>query len=153
MSSSNVLLILLSVFILAFSLSAIAAEDVSVAGHSFDIPDGYSVNDTLDTSVKLVNGNNSNYTIFIAQVDESDSNLTIASREVSGFKFLAEENYTSQSDVEINQQNYVKNDTYFSYYSFDSNNESFVVIYSFPADGDFLEGQDNPVNTIIETFQ
>ena len=128
-----------------------AAESVELAGHSFDVPKDFSVNKTNDNATSLVFNNNTNYTIFISAGEVPDFETAKNSRAVAGFNFLADDNYTSENNVSVHQQNYIKNESYYSYYSFNLNGTSFLISYTFPVD-DSLNGEDNPVNEIIESF-
>ena len=155
MKLNNIFLILLAVFIVTFTVSAIAAEDVTFSGHSFEIPKGYSVNTTSDSAVKLVEKNNSAYIIYISEDNNGDLNLSKVSRQSAGFNLLSESNFTSAKNVSVIQQNYVKNESYFSYYTFNISDDSFLVTYSFPVhdEKDVGNNKSNPVNTIIDSFQ
>ena len=140
------------IFILVFSMASVFSASVKVAGNDFEVPQGYSINKTSDISAKLVRNNNTNYTIFISENNFTDSNATINTREVSGFKFLAEENYRSDNGIQVNQQNYVKNESYYSFYSFEVKGISYQIGYSFPSYDEFSEGEVNPVTGIINSI-
>lgn len=139
------------IFILVFSMASVFSANVKVAGFDFEVPQGYSINKSSDISAKLVRNNNTNYTIFISENNFTDSNATINTREVSGFKFLAEENYRSDNGIQVNQQNYVKNESYYSFYSFEINGTGYQIGYSFPSYDDFQESEVNPVTGIINS--
>lgn len=141
-----------TVLILIFSVSSVFGENVNVNGTDFEVPHGFSVNKTSDLSAKFVKNNNSNYTIFISVGEDSDSNASISSREVSGFRFIAEENYLSDNNISINQQNYIKNESYYSFYSFKFNDSNYLIGYSFPTVDEFVEGEVNPVTEIIDSL-
>ena len=151
MKIRNVFLFM-SVFVLLLSISAVCAENVTLENTVFEVPTGYSVNSTSDISVSFVRDNNTNYKIFISESNFSDSQMTKNSYSVSGFNFLAEENYVSDNNITVNQQNYMKNESYFSYYSFNYNGTDYMIGYSFPVHDDFVEGEDNPVNIIINSI-
>lgn len=149
---NKIILALLAVFILTAGTSVIFAEEVTVGGISFDVPGNYSVNKTTNNSCILKNNASDNYTISIVPSESSDFALEKNSRISSGFTFLSEENYTSTNDIDINQQNFIKNESYFSFYSFDVGNSSYSVSYIFPVH-DNVNNQTNPVNEIIESIQ
>ena len=144
--------LVLCIFILVFSMASVFSANVNVAGIDFEVPQGYSINKTSDISVKLVRNNNTNYTIFISENNFTDFNTSINSREVSGFNFLAEENYLSDNGIQINQQNYVKNESYYSFYSFEVNGTGYQIGYSLPSYDEFSEGEVNPVTGIINSI-
>ena len=152
MRFSKIILALLVVFILTSGTSIIFAEQVELSDISFDIPGNYSINKTTDDACILKCNNADNYTISLIQAESSDTILEKNSRMSSGFTFLSEENYTSTNGLDINQQNFMKNESYFSFYSFDVKNSTYMVIYTFPVH-DELDNATNPVNEIIESIQ
>ena len=152
MKFNKIILALLVVFILTSGTSIIFAEQVELSDISFDIPGNYSINKTTDDACILKCNNADNYTISLIQAESSDTILEKNSRMSSGFTFLSEENYTSTNGLDINQQNFMKNESYFSFYSFDVKNSTYMVIYTFPVH-DELDNATNPVNEIIESIQ
>ena len=152
MNFHKIILALLVVFILTAGTSIIFAEEVTVGNISFDVPGNYSINKTTNDSCILKGNNSDNYTISLVPSESSDYALEKNSRITSGFTLMSEENYTSTNDIDINQQNFIKNESYFSFYSFDVNNSSYMVIYTFPVHDD-ADNQTNPVNEIIESIQ
>ena len=152
MNFNKIILALLVVFVLTSSTSIIFAEEVKVSDVSFDIPGNYSINKTTDDSCILKYDGSDNYTISVIQVESSNPILEKNSRLSSGFTFLSEENYTSENGLDINHQNFKKNESYFSFYTFDEGNSSYMMIYTFPVH-DNLDNRTNPVNEIIESIQ
>ena len=153
MKLNKIFLILLVVFMVTFTVSVVSAENVKFAGHSFEVPKGFSVNATSDSSVKLVEKNNPNYVIFISEDNNTDLNLSKASRQSVGFNLISESNFTSSKNIIVNQQNFAKNESYFSYYMFNVSGDSFLLTYSFPVHDEKDVGKENPVTTIIDSFQ
>lgn len=149
---NKIILALLAVFILLAGTSIIFAEQITVGDMSFDVPGNYTVNKTTDDACVLKSNNSDNYTISIVASESSDTVLEKNSRKSSGFTLLSEENYTSTNDLNITQQNFIKNETYFSFYSFEVGNSSYVVSYILPVH-DNAENQTNPVDEIIESIQ
>lgn len=151
MSFNRLSFILLIVFILTMSSSIIFAEELSISDISFDVPQNYSVNKTGENSY-LFNSSDGNYTINFVSVESGDSVVGKNSRITSGFTFLAEENYTSDNNISINQQDFIKNESFFSFYSFNVDNSSYLIIYTFPV-VDEVEGNNfNPVLEIIDSI-
>lgn len=144
-------LIFISVFILVFGVSAVFGENVTLDDTVFEVPQNYTVKNVSDVSARLVRADNSDYSIFIF-VSDSDSNIAQTSNAVSGFTFLDGRNYTSSNDIYVIQQNYMKNESYLSYYSFNVSDSYFLIGYSFPVHDSFVEDEENPVNTIIESI-
>ena len=93
------------------------------------------------------------YTISVVVGESSNSTVDKNSRQVSGFSFLSEENYNSTNNISVNQQNFMKNESYFSFYSFDVGSSSCLVIYTFPVHDDELADHVSPVNDIIDSIQ
>jgi len=77
------------------------AESFDLQGNTFEVPQGYSINKTSDLSTKMVKNNNTNYTVFVSVNNFTDSNASINSRQVSGFRFLAEENFVSENNIPV----------------------------------------------------
>lgn len=152
MNFNKIILALLVVFVLTSSTSIIFAEEVKVSDVSFDIPGNYSINKTTNESCILKYDGADNYTISIIQAQSSNPILEKNSRLSSGFTLLSEENYTSENGLDINQQNFMKNESYFSFYTFDKGNSSYMMIYTFPVHDNSDNGM-NPVNEIIESIQ
>lgn len=151
MSFKKIGLLLLAVFILTSSTSIIFAEEVKVSDISFEVPGNYSINKTTD-DLCLLKGNNENYTISVILSEDSNPDIEKASRINSGFNFLAEENYTSDNNINVIQQNFIKNESFFSFYTFDVDNSSYMIIFTFPVDDELDATDSNPVNEIIDSI-
>lgn len=151
MNFKKIGLLLLAVFILTSSTSIIFAEEVKVSDISFEVPGNYSINKTTD-DLCLLNGNNENYTINVILSEDSNPEIEKASRINSGFSFLAEENYTSSNNLSVIQQNFIKNESFFSFYTFDVDNSSYLIIFTFPVDDELDATDSNPVNEIIDSI-
>lgn len=151
MNFNKLFFVLLIVFTLTISSSIVFAEELSISDVSFNVPQNYSVNKTGDDSY-LFNCADDNYTINFISVESGDSVVEKNSRITSGFTFLAEENYTSENNITVNQQDFIKNETFFSFYSFSVNNSSFLIIYSFPVVDDLEDNNSNPVLEIINSI-
>ncbi len=138
--------------IFLFGASFVCAEEFDLAGFTFEVPEGYSINLTSDNSTTLVQNNSSNYTIFI-YADDMDNKSAKISRQSAGFNFISEDNYTAENNISINQQNYVKNESYFSFYSFKVNGTPLLIGYTFPVDDDNAKNETNPVESIIKSIK
>ena len=104
----------IALLILACSITAIAAEDVSVAGHTFEVPKDYNIFNTSDDQVILEKDDSHAIVIMFADsIDNSDD--SISSLESKGYKFIGEETYDAEG-FKITQQNYEKGQlTVYSY--------------------------------------
>ena len=152
MKFNKLVLLLLVVFILTSSTSIIFAQEVKVSDISFDVPGNYSVNKTTDDSCLLKSNLGDNHTINVILSESSDSILEKNSRKTSGFDFLAEENYTSDNNISINKQDFIKNESFFSFYSFKFDNSSYLIIYTFPTVGELKNDSVNPVEELINSI-
>ncbi|WP_458453891.1 hypothetical protein [Methanobrevibacter sp.] len=152
MNLKRLIFVLLVVVILTSTTSIIFAQEVKLSDISFDVPANFTVKNTSDVSARLVREDSSDYAIFIFESD-SDSNIAQRSNAVTGFTFLDGGNYTSSNGIHVIQQNYIKNESYFSYYSFNVSDSHFLIGYSFPVHGDFIENEQNPVDAIIESIR
>ena len=153
MNFNKIMLALLAVFILTAGTSIIFAEEVKVSDISFEVPGNYSIDKTTDELCVLKNNLSDNYTISFILSESSEPTIEKHSRQASGFTLLSEENYTSTNNISVNQQNFMKNESYFSFYTFDVGSSSYLVIYTFPVHDDDLSDQVNPVNDIIDSIQ
>ncbi|WP_458455492.1 hypothetical protein [Methanobrevibacter sp.] len=144
--------IILISLIFLLGVSIVCAEEFDLSGFSFEVPKGYSINFTSDNSTTLVQNNSSNYTVFI-YTNDIDYESAKISRQSAGFNFISEDNYTTENNITINQQNYVKNESYFSFYSFKINETSFLMGYVFPVDDNNTENENNPVESIIKSIK
>lgn len=143
--------IILSVLILISSIGAVFAQNVTLDDVVFEVPQNYTVKNLTDVSARMVRDDNANYTVFIF-VSDSESNIAQNSNAISGFTFLDGNNYTASNNISVTQQNYMKNETYFSYYSFDVDGSHFLIGYSFPVEDKFVDDEENPANAIIESI-
>ncbi len=144
-------LLCISLMVFLISIPFACAEEFDVAGHSFEVPKGYSVNVTSDNSTTLVRDNNTNYSLFIIAGELQDTELAKSSRQNAGFKFLSDENFTAENNITVNRQNFLKNESYFMFYSFDVDETSFLMGYIMPMDDDSVDGEDNPAIKVIES--
>lgn len=130
-----------------------AADEFTVAQHTFEVPNGYSLNQSDDNISTLVRDNNTNYTIFVTAGEIPDDDTAKSSREVVGFKFIGENSYTTDNDIVVNQQNYIKNESFFLFYKFDINGTDYLIGYMMPVHDEMESGDDNPANAIIESLK
>lgn len=149
MNFKKIILALIVVGILTSTTAIIFAESVTVGGISFDVPGNYSINKTADDCCVLKNNGS---TISIVLMNSSNPQLERSSRMAANFTFLAEKNYTSSNGINVTQQDFMKNESYFAYYTFNVTNSSYLIIYSFPAN-DNMNNAKNPVIGIIESIQ
>lgn len=142
------ILIIISLFIFVFGISAVAGENVTVEGNVFQVPQGYVVKNSTDYSAVFVKENNSNYTIFIVPGNFSDFENAKQGREVSGFKFISDEVFLSENNISVTKQNYMKNESYHSFYYFELDNSTYMIGYAFPVNDDSKD-QSDPVSQIM----
>ena len=143
--------IFLSLFILISGIGAVFGENVTLGDVEFEAPQNYTVKNVTDVSARLMRDDNANYTVFIF-LSDSDSNIAQKSNAIAGFTFLDGNNFTTSNNISVTQQNYMKNETYFSYYSFDAGDGHFLICYSFPVEDSFVDDEANPAVAIIESI-
>lgn len=138
-------------FVLLFGVSSVFGEDFTLEGTTFEVPQGYSINKTGDISVTLDNKGDSNYTLFVCVSNFTDFDAATSSRQASGFKYLANETFITDNNITVHRQNFMKNESYFSYFTFEVNDTGYLIGYSLPVHGDVLASDDNPAVKIIES--
>ena len=149
---SKSIILALSVLILACSMTAIAAENVDVSGHTFEVPEGYAIDNSTDEQVIFTNDDG--YAIVVLFSDEiANSDDAIKTLEAKGYKFIAEETYDS-SDYKVSQQNYEKDGLTVYSYNFELDDGKYCVCtLTIPSDHTAPEGDDNPITGIIKTMK
>lgn len=149
---SKSIILALSVLILACSMTAIAAENVDVSGHTFEVPEGYAIDNSTDEQVIFTNDDG--YAIVVLFSDEiANSDDAIKNLESKGYTFIAEETYNS-SDYEVSQQNYKKDGLTVYSYNFELDDGKYCVCtLTIPSDHTAPEGDDNPITGIIKTIK
>jgi len=140
----------LAILILACSITAIAAEDIEYSGHTFEIPEGYTVYSSNESNLVLTQDDD--HIIVVLYSDEiSDSEDSIKSLESKGYKFIGEETYDAEG-YEVTQQNYEKDPYTALSYSFKIDGEYCIISYTQPVDETIPEGSDNPITGILKTM-
>ena len=142
----------LAMLILACSITAIAAEEVSIGDFSFEIPDDYKINQSTDEQVALEADDKHAIVILISD-KLADSDDTVKSLEGEGYKFLGEETYDAEG-YEIHQQNFEKDGLTTYSYNFELGDGTYCIItLTMPSSEAALENEDNPVTEILESFK
>ena len=114
MKTKSLAFTLLVVFILTFSITAIYAEDVTVGSSTFELPDGFKINETENNTVTL---ENNNYFLTVYEGDIVSTEEAKQNREEEGYELLGEDTYDAEG-VSINQQNYKKDNIVSNVYTF-----------------------------------
>lgn len=142
----------IALLILACSITAIAAEDVNVAGHTFEVPKDYNVFNTSDDQI-ILEKDDSHAIVIIFADTVANSADSISSLESKGYKFIGEETYDAEG-FNITQQNFEKDDLTVYSYNFEvSDGEYCVITFTMPSSENALEGEDNPVTGILQTLE
>lgn len=139
--------------ILVGSITAIAADEASIGGYTFTLPDGYTITNQTEDLISL--SQDDDHAIIISDPDVVKSSEEFkADLEAQGYEFGDEANYTS-GNFDIEQYNY-KSDPYkgFLYICHDNtdDNEVFLITLVIPGDEDAPSEDDNPVSTILSSF-
>lgn len=149
MKSKSFILVLIAVLVIAASVSFVFAENASVSGHTFTIPDGYTINETESDTVALTLDDN--HTIVVVVSDEIDENREIVNLESEGYSFTVKGLY-DYGDFNVVQQNY--NSTEYAVYNYlcSSDPINLIIRLTMPSGEPPLEGADNPVCEILDTI-
>ena len=146
----NKIFIALLLLIVASSIGIACAEEVSVAGHEFTIPDGYKVLNTTDDSVILTQDNDHVIVVIVSEAvknaDDAKSYL-----EDQGYKFLGEETYDADGKI-VQQQNFEKDGFTVMSYVIPAGADQCIVTFTIPAGETAPEGADNPVTTVLNSI-
>lgn len=150
MKLSKKFLILIAVVFIA-SVGIAVAEDATIGGHSFTVPDGFKVLNTTDEMVVLSSDNNHAISVIVQDsVKNTDDAKTYL--EGQGYKFIGEDTYNADGK-DVQQQNYEKDGFTVLSYIFPADDDYCIVAYTVP-DGDTIpEGADNPVTTILNSIK
>ena len=142
----------IALLVLACSITAIAAEDVSVSGHTFEVPKDYNVlNTTAEQVILQKDDSHVITTLFSDKV--ANSKDTISSLESKGYKFLSEDTYDAEG-FKISQQNFEKDGLTIYSYNFKISDGNYCIItFTMPSSETALEGDANPVTGILKTLE
>ncbi|WP_407409735.1 hypothetical protein [Methanobrevibacter sp.] len=152
MRFDNKICFLIFLLIVSCGISVASAHDAHIAGHGFDIPDSFSLNESYANASYLENG--SGYSISIMVNDLLDSDAIKKNHEELGFKFIDELKFRdNESNVDIDQQNFVFENMSYEYYLFRLNNESYVISFSYPDGNEALDYEESPVKEIINSLE
>ena len=142
----------IALLVLACSITAIAAEDVSVSGHTFEVPKDYNVLNTTAEQVFLQKDDSHVITTLFSD-KVANSKDTISSLESKGYKFLSEDTYDAEG-FKINQQNFEKDGLTIYSYNFKVSDGNYCIItFTMPSSETALEGDANPVTGILKTLE
>ncbi|MDO5831251.1 hypothetical protein [Methanobrevibacter sp.] len=146
------ILMILALLILACSITAVAAESASVGDYTFEIPEGYAVNETAGNQCVLTQDDNHVIVVIIAD-SISNSDDVIKNLEAKGYKFIGENTYNADG-YDVHQQNYEMNDLTVYSYNFELNDGKYCIItYTIPSSEQVGENEDNPITGILNSIE
>ena len=144
--------VILVMLILACSITAIAAEDANVGDYTFEIPDGYSINETDGNQCVLTKDDQHAIVVMIAD-SVSNSDDVIKNLESKGYELLSEDNYNADG-YDVHQQNYEMDDLTVYSYDFKMNDGKYCIItYTIPSSEQAGEHEDNPITGILDSIE
>ncbi len=149
MKTKSLAFTLLVVFILTFSITAIYAEDVTVGSSTFELPDGFKINETENNTVTL---ENNNYFLTVYEGDIVSTEEAKQNREEEGYELLGEDTYDAEG-VSINQQNYKKDNIVSNVYTFTKNDKNYIITLNTLESQPALNSENNPVTHIISSLK
>jgi hypothetical protein len=133
------------------TIGVVAAEQSSVSGHSFKIPDGYQI-EKKDTD-KIFLSKDNDHVIVLTIKDQLKSPSDLRDQyEKMGYKCIGEYKYNADGKQVI-QQNYETLGVQFMAYMFDAGNDECLVSYIMPENETPSSGAANPVSTILGTIK
>lgn len=144
-------LAIISLLLVAASMTVVFAQDATVGTSTFEVPDGYNVNGTFDKMALLTDGKS------VIIVVEGAGNVSTGKQnlESKGYSLIGENTYAfdDKSGITIHQQNYNKDQYNSCLYIFKKNNKDYVITYTLPEGTSIPSNEDNPVTTIIDTLE
>lgn len=149
----NKILIALIILAIIGSVSVAVAEDASVGGYTFTVPEGYTIINQTDNLV-IMQADENNVVNFATEV--SDDIETAKESQVANGNELISEDTITYNDIEINVQAFsIANSNLVSYnyivLSEDGNYAVTVVTDNTDFDGS-LETEGNPATTIFDSI-
>lgn len=136
--------------ILAIGISSVAAEETTVAGHRFTVPEGYMITQKNVSQVYM--GNDSDHALLVAVptdfkgIPEFKYQLSQAGYDIINYEG---ENFT-QSGFDINSYNFTKDSFVGVIYFAQKNDNMFMFTYACPENEEIdLE----PLNQVLESLE
>ena len=130
------------------SISAIYADTYVVGNSSFSLPDGYTLSEK-DNQVVLYNDE---YLLTLYEGPVLSTEEAKNNRIDMGYTLIGERDYDFDG-VSINQQNYNNNGINTCVYTFEKNNQTYIITLNLFENQDIPEYGDNPVTQIIDTLE
>ncbi|WP_458404414.1 hypothetical protein [Methanobrevibacter sp.] len=148
----NLIIMLLAVFIISCSVTAIAAESSTIGDHTLDVPEGYKISETTDTQGTYIKDND--HVIIVMFTDTVTSNEdSQAAMEAKGYTCLGNKSYEAEG-YSVNQQNFEKDNITVFTYDFEMKDGKYCVItYTIPSDEEVGENDANPITGILQTLK
>lgn len=143
--------LVMAIVLAVATISIAAAEEASLAGHTFTIPDGFKKVDMGSDKVGMSQDDDHAIVLTIAKDIKTPSELK-ASLEKEGYKFLSEDTYVADGK-NVSQQNYNNNGSLFMAYTFDVDSDKCFVTYVIPENETPGEGPNNPVTVILDSIK
>ncbi len=140
--------ILLLLLVTLCSISAIYADTYVIGNSSFSLPDGYTLSEKDNQTVLY----NDEYVLTMYEGPILSTQEAKNNRINLGYKFIGERDYEFDG-VEINQQNYNYNGINTCVYTFEKNNQTYIITLNLFENQDVPEYADNPVTQIIDTLE
>jgi len=141
----------IGLFLIALvSLTGIYAETIDVGNSSFTIPEGFNVYSAEENQVALLNGNTA-IRVYTNENPEDYEELKYY-RQKLGYNLTGEDDYDFEG-IMINQQNYTKDNTTTSLYTFTKNDKYYRIAVSVLNGHTFLKDYENTVAEIIQSLK
>ena len=151
MKLNKILVALLIVGMLSCGLSAVFAEDGTLAdGTAVPIPDGFSVLDTGSGIFTLVTEDQQNVITVMDEDVTTDAEKAKQDQVENGAEFIDDKTVTI-GDTEVIAQHFTKSGFNFYGYLFKAGDKDYIVTYTSPDEID-VEDASTPVNQIISSL-
>jgi hypothetical protein len=157
--SKKFLLLIALVFIA--SVGMVAAEDVSLGGHTFTVPEGFEIVDNDGEVISMMNMTMLNETEDIDHIqlidvmftkDVKNSKEARSYYEHQGLKFIGEKKY-ALNGKDVLKQTYEMSGFTFVLYITSAGNDKCAVSCFVPLNQTHSEGLDNSVNAILKSVK
>ncbi len=141
----------IGLFLLALvSITGIYAETIDIGNSSFTKPEGFEIYSTEENQVALLNDTTA-IRVYTNENQEDYEELKNYRKKL-GYTLTGEDNYDFEG-ITINQQNYTKDNTTTSLYTFTKNDKYYRIAVSVLNGHTFLKDYENTVAEIIQSLK
>ena len=144
------ILSLISLILIATSMSVVFATEAKINSSTFEIPEGYTGNEIMGVMM-LTDGKSA------IMVMENASNISTSKQKLlnKGFTLTNETtyNFENNSNIVVKQENYKKDQSISLIYEFKKNDKNYLITYTLPEGVNIPSNENNPVTKIIQSLK